>query len=435
VQVTIEDLSPVKKKIGVALPDEDVRAEIDEAYRGLQQRARIKGFRPGRVPRAILERYYGDQVRSEVIGKLIQDSYARALEEHKLHAVTRPEIVAEEVKPGAGLSYSATIEIKPSFDVGEYEGIEVERAVAPVDDAAVDAQIERFRQSLAQFARREDRDVVEHGDLVEISYTGVVEGRALPGASAEHRVIEVGAETFPPPFDERLVGMKVGDSAHIEVTYPEQHHSPEIAGKKVTFRVEVKAVGRKELPALDDEFAKDHGECGSLVELRDKVRRALEESAGREADEAMRSSLMKVLLERNPIDVPEGLVARRFESMAHEIGLPEHSHDSGHSHDSDAEGAKQLDEIRGELRRRARESVHSSLVLERFAVQQHLEVKEEEIDERIARVLRSAARERDRLAEIYRTPEARRDVRERIAQEKALDWLVAHAKVKPGAQN
>jgi len=141
VQVTIEDLSPVKKKIGVALPDEDVRAEIDEAYRGLQQRARIKGFRPGHVPRAILERYYGDQVRSEVIGKLIQDSYTRALEEHQLHAVTRPEIVAEEVKPGAGLSYSATIEIKPTFEVHDYEGIEVERAVAPVDDAAVDAQI------------------------------------------------------------------------------------------------------------------------------------------------------------------------------------------------------------------------------------------------------------------------------------------------------
>lgn len=428
-QVTIEDLSPVKKKIGIALPDEDVRAEIEEAYRGLQQRARIKGFRPGRVPRAILERYYGDQVRSEVIGKLIQDSYVRALEEHQLHAITRPEIVADEVKPGAGLSYSATIEIKPTFDVSDYEGIEVERSVAPVDDAAVDAQIERFRQSLAQFARREDRDVVEQGDLVEISYTGVVEGRALPGASAENRVVEVGAETFPPPFDERLVGMKVGDSTHIEVTYPEHHHSPEIAGKKVTFRVEVKAIGRKELPALDDEFAKDHGECGSLAELRDKVRRALEDGAGREADEGMRSSLMRVLLERNPIDVPEGLIARRFEAMAHDLGLPEHTHES------DPERAKQLDELRAELRQRARESVHSSLVLERFATQQHLEVMEEEIDERIARVLRSAARERDRLAEIYRTPEARRDVRERIAQEKALDWLAAHAKVKPGAQN
>ncbi len=428
-QVTIEDLSPVKKKIGVALPDEDVRAEIDEAYRGLQQRARIKGFRPGRVPRAILERYYGDQVRSEVIGKLIQDSYVRALEEHRLHAVTRPEIVADEVKPGAGLSYSATIEIKPTFDVTGYEGIEVERTPVPVDDAAIDAQIERFRQSLAQFARRDDRQVVEQGDLVELAYTGVVEGRALPGASAENRVIEVGAQTFPPPFDERLVGMKVGDSAHIEVAYPAQHHSPEIAGKRVTFRVEVKAIGRKELPALDDELAKDHGECGSLAELRDKVRRALEESAAREADDGMRAALVKILLERNPIEIPEGLVARRFESMAHELGLPEPEHGA------EAEHAQQLGELREQLRQRARESVHSMLVLERFATQQRLEVGEDEIDERIARLLRSAPRERDRLAEIYRTPEARRDVRERIAQEKALDWLVAHAKVAPGAQN
>jgi trigger factor len=429
VQITVEDLSPVKKKIGVALPAEEVRAEIDEAYRGLQQRARVKGFRPGRVPRAILERYYGDQVRSEVIGKLIQDSYVRALEEHHLHAVTRPEIVADEVKPDSSFSYSATIEIKPTFDVTGYEDIEVERTVAPVDDAAVEAQIERFRQSLAQFARRDDRDVVEQGDLVEIAYTGVVDGRVLPGASAENRVVEVGAHTFPPPFDERLVGMTRGTSTHIEVTYPEQHHSPEIAGKRVSFRVELKAIGRKEIPALDDEFAKDHGECASLAELRDKVRKALEETASREADEGMRAALMKTLLERNPIDVPDGLVERRFEAMLHDLGLGEVPRDI------DPERAAQLDQLRSELRQRARESVHSSLLLERFAMQQHLEVSDTEIDERIAGVLRSAARERDRLAEIYRTPEARRDVRERIAQEKALDWLAAQAKVKPGAQN
>src|SRR6185369_13220065 len=168
VQITIEDLSPIKKKIGIALPPEEVRAEIDQAYRGLQQRARIKGFRPGRVPRAILERYYGEQVRSEVIGKLIQESYARALEEHHLHAVARPEIVAEEVRPDAGLRYSATIEIKPEVEVRDYSGLEVERTVTPVEDAEVDAQIERLRQSLAQMVRREDRDTIENGDLVEL---------------------------------------------------------------------------------------------------------------------------------------------------------------------------------------------------------------------------------------------------------------------------
>ncbi len=428
--VTVEDLSPVKKKIGVALPEEAVSAEIDQAYRGLQQRARIKGFRPGHVPRAILERYYGDQVRSEVISKLIQDSYARALEEHHLHAVARPEIVADEVKPGAGLSYSATIEIKPTFEVTGYEGIEVERTVAPVEEAAIDEQIERFRQSLAQFARREDRDVVEEGDLVEIAYTGVVDGRALPGASAESRVVEVGAQTFPPPFDERLVGLKQGASTHVDVTYPAQHHSREIAGKRVTFRVTVKAIGRKEIPALDDELAKDHGECGSLAELRDKIRQALETSAGREADEAMRANLIKTLLERNPIHVPEGLVERRFEAMLHDLGIPHET-----PINLDPERATQLEHLRSELRQRAHDSVHSSLVLERVASQQRLEVGDEEISERIGTILRGAARERDRLAEIYRTPEARGDVRERLAQEKALDWLVAQAKVRPGAQN
>ncbi len=429
VQITVEDLSPIKKKIGVALPPEEVRAEIEQAYRGLQQRARIKGFRPGRVPRAVLERYYGEQVRSEVIGKLIQDSYLRALEEHHLHAVARPEIVADEVKPEAGLRYSATIEIKPTFDVTGYDGLDVERKVAPVAEEAIDAQIERFRQSLAQFARREDRDVVEQGDLVEIGYTGVVDGRAVAGASAQSRVVEVGAQTFPPPFDEKLVGLRRGESTHVEVTYPEQHHAHEIAGKRVTFRVEVKEIGRKELPALDDEFAKDHGECGSLAELRQKVRTALESAAAREADDAMRGALVRTLLERNPIDVPDALVERRFDAMLHDLGIPETARDA------DPERAAQLDALRTELRQRARESVQSALLLERVAAQEHLEVTDAEIEERVAQALRSAPRERERLAEIYRTPEARREVRERIAQEKALDWVAGHARIAPDAQN
>lgn len=426
-QVTVEDLSPIKKKIGVALPPEEVRAQIDQAYRGLQQRARIKGFRPGRVPRAILERYYGEQVRSEVLGRLIEDSYARALEQHHLRAVARPEIVAEEVRPETGLRYSATIEIKPEFEVAGYDAIAVARSVQPVSEAAVDAEVERLRQSLAHMVRCEDRDTVEQGDLVEIAYTGVVDGRVLPGAVAESRVIEVGSQTFPPPFEEKLVGLRRGESAHVEVHYPAHHRSPEIAGKAVTFRVEIKEIGRKELPALDDDLAKDHGECGSLEELRSKLRSALEAVAEREANEAMRTALVRTLVERNPIEVPHALVERRFEAMLHELGL--HDATAG----GDAEREAQLERLRGELRQRARESVYAALLLERLAAQQHLEVADAEIDEHIAQVLRAAPRERERVAELYRSPAARREISERIAQEKALTWLAGRAVVTPVA--
>jgi trigger factor len=422
-QITVEDLSPVKKRIGVELPAEEVRAEMEQAFRGLQQRARIKGFRPGHVPRAILERYYGEQVRSEVIGKLIQDSYARALDEHGLRAVARPEIVAEEVRPETGVRYSATIEIKPEFEVVGHEGLAVERHAAAVDDAAIDAQLERLRQSLAQMVRREDRDTVEAGDLVEIGYTGVVDGHVLPGATVESRIVEIGSQTFPPPFEDKLIGLKRGASTHVEVPYPTHHRSAEIAGKTVTFRVEIKEVGRKELPALDDEFAKDHGECASLAELRDKVRHGLEAAAAREADDEMRAALLRGLIARNPITIPEALVERRFDAMLHELGL----HDAKPS--GDAERDAQLDRIRGELRARAQESVHSGLLLERLAAQQGLQVDDAEIDARVAQIVRAAPRERERLAEIYRAPEARGEIAERVAQEKALDWIARHAVV------
>jgi trigger factor len=424
VDVTVESLSEVKRKIGVALPPEDVRAELDQAYRGLQQHARIKGFRPGKVPRTILERYYGDQVRSEVIGKLIQESYARALEQHHLHAVARPEIVAEEVRPGEGLRYSATIEIKPTFDVTGYETLEVERSVEPVSDEMVQAQLERLRESYAQMVRLEDRDVVEQGDLVEIGYTGVIEGRALPGASAQGRVIEIGAGTFPPPFEEQLVGKRVGESVHVAVPYPEHHHSREVAGKTVTFRVEIKAVGRKELPVLDDDFAKDHGECGSLAELREKVRGGLAAAAERDADERMRAAVLEKLVASNPIEVPDALVERRLDVMLREVG----------AHGVDARGnpdlEKRLDDLRAELRRRARESVHSGLLLERLAAQEGIEVSEADVEARIAEVLRAAPRDRERLAEIYRAPEARRELRDRLAQEKALEWLAGRVTIR-----
>ncbi len=426
---TVESLSPIKKKIGVALPPEEVRAQLDEAYRGLQRRARIKGFRPGKVPRPILERYYGEQVQSEVIGKLIQDSYARALEEHHLHAVARPEIVAEEVRPDAGLRYSATIEIKPEVEVRDYSGLEVERSVTPVEDAEVEAQIERLRQSFAQMVRREDRDTIENGDLVEIAYTGVVEGRVLKGASAENRVIEIGSQTFPPPFEEHLIGVRRGESVHIDVAYPEHHRSSEIAGKTITFRVEVKEIGEKVLPALDDDLAKDHGECASLGELRDKIRASLASRAEREADEQVRANLVKRLIEINPIDVPDALVAHRFASMLRELGIP-------------ADGAAgtpelqaELDRIRGELRARAHESVHAALLLERIATQEHLEVADTEIDERIAQIVRAAPRERERLADLYGSAEARREVREHVAEQKALEWLVEHARIAARAEH
>ncbi|MCC6766841.1 MAG: trigger factor [Deltaproteobacteria bacterium] len=423
-EVTVEDLSPIKKKLGIALPPEEVQAKIDAAYRGLSQRARIKGFRPGKVPRKVLEQYYGNQVESEVIGELIQHSFVHALEERRLQAVARPEIVAEEVRPAEGLRYSATIEIKPDVRVAGYTNLEVDRTVDPVGDEAIDAQLERARQSFAQMVPVTDRDEVAQGDLASIAYTGVVEGRALTGSGPQSRVVEVGGGTFPPPFEEKLVGMKRGESAHIAIDYPASHHSADVAGKTVTFRVEIKDIGRKELPVLDDEFAKDHGECGSLGELRDKIRQGLASAAERDADERVRMALVKQIVECNPFDVPDALTAQRFDAMTREVGV------FGAQRSGNPELEAKLDEIRAELRVRARESVHSALVLERIASQEGLAATEAEIDERIAEMVSSAPRERERLADLYRHPEARREVAERLAQEKALSWVVERANVR-----
>ncbi len=426
-EVTVENIGPIKRKLGVTVPAEDVRVEIDKAYQGLQRHARIKGFRPGKVPRRILEKYYGDQVRGDVINRLMQESYARALEEQGFEAVAQPEIETDGVKLEDGLRYSATIEIKPTFEVSGFDDLEIERKVEPVADDAVEGQLERLRESHAQMARLEDRDTVEQGDLVSVAYTGVVDGAVLKGASAEERIIEVGSNTFPEPFEEKMIGQKVGESRHIDISYPDTHHSPEISGKTVTFRVEVKAVGRKDLPALDDDFAKDHGDCDSLAELKAKIRAGLEGAAGRTADEHVRGDLMKQLVEKNPIELPESLVERRLEGMLREVGA--HGMDAS----DNPELAAKLDELQTEFRRRAREGVHSGLLLERVAAQENLAVADGDIDARIETMVNAAPRERERLADLYRSPEARREVRDRLAQEQALEWLMGRVNVRDSA--
>ena len=421
-KVDVETVDRVRRRLAVEVPAEEVSAEIEKAYVQLARGAKVRGFRPGRVPRPVLERLFGDRVRAEVFEKLIQQSYAEVVEEQRIAAVGHPEIVTEQARLGEALRYSATVEVKPEIVVEHYAGLEVERPLLPVADADVDAFLERLRQSLAQLHPIVDRMKVASGDVVTVDYEGRVDGR--PVGRGEQREIEVGANGFPREFDQHLVGATVGSELDFAVPYPSDYDTPELAGKTVSFHVHVRAVSRKEVPPLDDEFAKDHGECSTLDELRQRVRTRLEAEAAQHADDVMRQGLLNALAAANDVPLPNALVERRTEALMEEVWREWQQRRIRPKNETEA-----LARLREELQPRAHQQVKIGLLLEAIARQEGITVSDAEVDERITALAADAGGAAERLRALYQSADARRDLSNRMLQARAVDALVRVARI------
>ncbi len=421
-KVDVETVDSLRRRLAVEVPAEEVAAEIERAYAQLSRAAKVRGFRPGRVPRPVLERLFGDQVRAEVFEKLIRRSYTEIIEERQIAAVGRPEIITEQAQPGAALRYSATVEVKPEIVAQHYTGLEVDRPVLKVTDADVDAFVERLRQSLGHLRPIADRTHVEAGDVVTLDYEARIQGRRV--ASGENREVEIGANGFPPEFDQHLLGALVGAELDFVVVYPPEDAATEVAGKTVTFHVRVRALSRKEVPPLDDEFAKDHGECSTLEELRQRVRARLESDAAQRADEAMRHALLNALADANDIPLPTALVERRTEALVAEVWREWQQRRIRPKNET--EGRARL---REELQPRARQQVKIALLLEAIARQAGISVSEGEVDERISELAAEAGSAAERVRALYQDPEARQELRTRLVQARTIDSVVRSAKI------
>ena len=421
-KVDVETVDSVRRRLAVEVPAEEVSAEIEKAYAQLARDAKVRGFRPGRVPRPVLERLFGDRVRADVFERLIQQSYAEVVEARQIAAVGHPEIVTEQARPGEALRYSATVEVKPDIVVERYTGLAVERPLVPVTDADVDAFLERLRQSLAQLHPIIDRSTVEVGDVVTADYEGRVDGRSV--GRGEHREIEIGANGFPREFDQHLVGATVGSEVDFAVSYPADHGAAELAGKTVNFRVQVRALSHKEVPPLDDEFAKDHGECSTLAELRQRVRTRLEAEAAQHADDAMRQGLLGALAEANDVPIPSALIERRTEALMEEVWREWQQRRIRPKNETEA-----LARLREELQPRARQQVKIALLLEAIARQEGISVSEADVDDRIAALATDAGAGAERLRAFYQDAGARRELWNRLLQARAVDAVVRTAQI------
>lgn len=422
IKVVVETVDELRRRLAVEVPAEEVSAELEKAYLELGRAAKVRGFRPGRVPRSVLERLFGDRVRADVFDRLIQQSYTEAIEERQLAVVANPEIVTEQARAGEPLRYSATVEVKPEFAVAHYTGLEVERPLAPVTEADVDVFMERLRESFAQLRPILDRSRVEAGDVVTLDYEVRVDGRLI--GRGESRQVEIGANAFPEEFNTRLLGAAVGSELDFPVTYPPEHTVAELAGRTAQFHVRIQALSHKELPALDDEFAKDHGECATFDELRQRVRARLEAEAGRQADDAMRDRLLRAVTDANDIPIPSALVQRRTDALVQEVWREWQQRRIRPKNQAEAETR-----LREELGPRARQQVKVALLLEAIARQEGITISEGEVEDRIATLATDAGAAADRVRALYQAPEARQDLRARMVQARAVDVVVAAAKI------
>lgn len=316
---TIEKLEHDQVKLTIEIDADTFNAALQQAYVKNGKHYNIAGFRKGKAPRKVIESMYGEGVFFEDAFELCWgDAYDAALEENGLTAVDKPTLDIEKIGKDEGVVFTAVVQLKPTVKLGAYKGIEVEQPTYTVEDADVNAEIEKEREKNARFVDVER--AVENGDRVVIDYSGSVDGVQFDGGTAEEQTLVIGSNTFIPGFEEQLIGMSVGEERDITVTFPEEYHAENLAGKEAVFHIKLHNVQFKELPELDDEFAKDVSEFDTLAELIADKRKKMEEQAAKNEKIAIENIALKTVCDNAEVEVPECMTERQANYMLRDMG-------------------------------------------------------------------------------------------------------------------
>jgi trigger factor len=378
--VVVEDVNALTKKITITLPKDGVQKKLEKAYGKLQRETKIKGFRRGKVPRTVIVRNYQGQVQAEIGEKLVQDSYFDAIEQEKIDPVVHPDISEPVFNEDGTFTYIANIDIRPEFELGDYKGIEVEKVDCEVSDAAIEVEIEELRREMAPL-RTADRPV-EVGDVIVVDFEGFHNNKAMKEVKNENYSVDVGSGKLSPEFEEKLVGMKQGEDASHEVDFPAEYVNPVLAGKKVEFRVSVKEVKERVLPELNDEFAKDVDEkFSTIADLTASVRETLQAEKDKRAEGDTTDRVMLKLLEGHVFDVPERLVRFEVEEMIKntEKQLEQQGMNLESAGINRDDLAKQSEET-------AEKRVRGDFILKKIADTEDIKVKDEDMDRAFKRI-------------------------------------------------
>ncbi|MDE0028916.1 MAG: trigger factor [Deltaproteobacteria bacterium] len=418
----IEVLTPTQRKLRVEVPADRVAKTFSRIYREFGRRAKVRGFRAGKVPQQVLRGLYGADIQAQALSEIVEASLGEAVKEQGLDPVAEPRLDAGDLSEAQPFTFSAVMEVRPDIELGNYRGIALNRPRVDVDDEQVERTLEAFRERHAQLEPVEEREQVEDGDYVFIDFAGTVDGEAFPGGSAENFAVDIGAGKALPEFERGLVGMKKGVPGTLVVDFPADSADSGLAGRKAEFTVTVRDIRRKDLPPLDDDFAQDYGECESLEELRDKVRAQLQDEVERFQNTRLQDEIVEHLLDAHSVDTPPSMVERELSYLVRRAATEREP--AG----TDAP-APTTEELREELTPAAERRVRASLLIDEIASAEGITVSEEEVDGRIDAVARAGGERAASVREHYRQDWARATLQSQMVADKTLDFLLEQAAV------
>ncbi|MDY0405430.1 trigger factor [Virgibacillus sp. 179-BFC.A HS] len=406
---------------------ENFEAALDKAFKKVVKDVQVPGFRKGKVPRKIFENRFGvESLYQDAIDSVLPDAYMEAVDETKIMPVDQPEIDIEgEIERGKNIVFTAKVTVKPEVKLGEYKDLEVEEEDTTVTDEDVDHEIEHQRQHHAELVVKEDGEV-EEGDTVVIDFEGFMNDEAFEGGKGENFSLEIGSGQFIPGFEEQLIGKKAGEETEVNLTFPEDYHEESLKGQPAVFKVKIHEIKAKELPELDDEFAKDvDEEVESLDELKNKIRENLEKQKKQSAEDNKRTTLIEKASDNAEVDIPDAMVETELDRMLNEF--KQNLQMQGMTLEMYLQFAGQDESaLREQMREDAKKRVKTNLTLEAIAEKEQLEASEADVEAELDKMANMYGVEKDQLIKMLggNTDMLKEDLK----MQKAIDFLVEHCK-------
>ena len=416
-----------KVTLKITVDNNKFEEAVNKAYNKTKGKYNIPGFRKGKAPKVVIETQYGKGVfYNDAIDMLFPEVYPDAIKELNIDPIDRPDLDIEEISKDNGLVMVVNVEVKPEFELGAYKGIEISKVDNTVSEEDVEARLNEMVNRNARLTSVEDK-ALENGDTAVIDFEGFENGVAFEGGKGENYNLVIGSNTFIPGFEDQLVGKKAGEEVEVNVTFPETYHAENLAGKPVVFNVKVNDVKVKEVPALDDEFAKDTTEFETLAELRADVKAKLEEQAKNAADAEMRNALVEKVSANTEVEVPEAMVQHQIDNMLMELNYQLQYQGLNLEQLLQMTG-RGLDELREERRADAERLVKSSLVLEAIAEKENVEANDADVDAELEKMAAMYNMEVEKIKSSLRETDIE-DIKGQIKIRKTLDLLVENATI------
>lgn len=387
----------------------------------------IPGFRKGKAPMQIVEKYYGPEIFYEdAFNEVAQEALEEAVEENKLDVVSRPEVDVKQMEKGKDLIFTVVMQTKPEAEVSKYKGIEIKKVEYNVTDEDVEHELHHMQEHNSRLISVDDR-AVESGDTTTIDFEGSVDGVPFEGGKAENYDLEIGSNTFIPGFEDQIIGMKIDEEKDVKVKFPEEYFSKELAGKDAVFKVKLHEIKKKELPELDDEFAKDVSEFDTLDELKADIKAKQEKQNEEKAKYETQDAVIKALCEKTKVEIPSGMVEMEVENMLKDfeqrlayqgLNLEQYFKMMG----------KTEEEVKKEYEPQAIEGIKSRLALEAVIKAEKIEATDKEVEDKMREMAKNYGKENDE--EFLKNENVRNYIKQGLESEKAIDFLVKNAKIK-----